>query len=173
MTSKPDSSETSTSPVQPPPSSADQQQQKKKPVAPKRGSQIFTSFPMNDNKSDVIEIDNAEEKDMQGSSSLSANKYNHNDKHARHEEDRENNTPSSTLSTLSELKNSKYYSQSTPAMTNPLDLPGGPYYRPLVGGYAAAAYEAARSLHYSTTATTEASKTTTKEKNHRPSASIP
>jgi len=34
-------------------------------------------------------------------------------------------------------------------LSNPEDLPGGPNHRPLVGGFAAAAYEAAKAHHYS------------------------
>lgn len=35
-------------------------------------------------------------------------------------------------------------------LANSQDLPGGPNHRPLVGGFAAAAYEAAKAHHYST-----------------------
>mmetsp|Transcript_4782 Transcript_4782/g.6193 ORF Transcript_4782/g.6193 Transcript_4782/m.6193 type:complete len:156 (+) Transcript_4782:192-659(+) len=40
-------------------------------------------------------------------------------------------------------------------LSNSQDLPGGINHRPLVGGFAAAAYEAARSHHYSTKRTEE------------------
>merc|ERR1719223_1661860 len=39
--------------------------------------------------------------------------------------------------------------QRLKALENSEDLPGGPNHRPLVGGFAAAAYEAARAHHYS------------------------
>ena len=104
-----------------------QDQQQKKPAASKHGSIFFSCFKM-----------------------------------INHVSDEKNTTPSfnSQYEALNQqeqtMEEHREYTPSEPkkrAHTYPLidshDLPGGQNYRPLVGGVAAAAYEAAKSLHYS------------------------
>jgi len=140
-----------------------QEQQLKKPIAPKRGSQIFSSFNMisdKDRTSPILRPEELNQSDqgMEKSSSILAP-----------HDDREN-IPSEPNPT-----------KDTPhirPLINSLDLPGGPNYRPLVGGYAAAAYEAAKSLHYSSLCQEKNSHVKMEvdpksPSRHRPSSSIP
>lgn len=128
--------------------------QRTRPVAPKRGSQIFSSFTMVHDVPDDTEMSPDIKNESDASMALKDNAV-------VPQEDRDN--------IPSELDHNPAQ-QRQQQLTNSLDLPGGPNYRPLVGGYAAAAYEAARSLHYSTT---ENKGPIDKDRRHRPSASIP